>query len=209
MRERRLFRLRRGGFLRYAHHREVTGSCWDVELALVSAVSSSRLGRAFGPYTRSNSSHSKGAGYDLPLDEIQGLRGRRGKAQERNQRPSESPGGTFFRILKSCLRIYQGLLSRRLEKSSVAARGLRAGEPVPTTWQPPGPAKGVVSPEAEKRPHRDENVKQQHAHSDRKLPHNHLLSSRHYKITRPRRGSLDVQFCSRIGGGSVVNSDVG
>jgi hypothetical protein len=38
----------------------------------------------------------------------------------------------------------------------VAVRGLRAGQSIPTP-QPAGPAKGVVSLEAEKRPPRDEN----------------------------------------------------
>jgi hypothetical protein len=39
-----------------------------------------------------------------------------------------------------------------MEEPPVAMRGLRAGEPVPTS-QPAGPSKGVVSPGAGKRPH--------------------------------------------------------
>ena len=47
--------------------------------------------------------------------------------------------------------LFQHLEARHLEKPPVAVRGLRAGEPVPTP-QPAGPAKGVVSLEAGKRP---------------------------------------------------------
>jgi hypothetical protein len=57
----------------------------------------------------------------------------------------------------------------------VAVRGLRAGEFVPTP-QPAGPAKGVVSLEAGKRPHRDEKDQQQLGFSKRKLTQNQKIN---------------------------------
>ena len=94
----------------------------------------------------------------------------RSQAQEHNQCPRESQSRACFSHPETCLRIYKGSLPWHLTKSPVAVLGLRAGEPLPAP-QPTGPAKGVVPPEAEKRPHRDEKSKQQPALSNQKLPH--------------------------------------
>jgi hypothetical protein len=69
---------------------------------------------------------------------------------------------------EASLRIYQGSLPWHLEKSPVAVRGLRAGELVPPP-QPVGPAKGVVSLEAAKRPPKTNKYQQQPAFPDRQL----------------------------------------
>jgi len=74
----------------------------------------------------------------------------------------------------------------------VAVRGLRAGKSVPTP-QSAGPAKGVVSLEAGKRPHRGEKDQQQPVFFRQKTyseSKNQLRSRCRCKITHLRRGSL-------------------
>ena len=74
----------------------------------------------------------------------------------------------------------------------MAVRGLRTGQPVPTP-QPAGPAKGVVSLDAEdgltetKKGQAETRTLRQKTDSKST---NHLNSSRSYKITHLRRGSL-------------------
>ena len=73
------------------------------------------------------------------------------KRKNTHQGPRESQSRASFPHPQTDLRIYQGALPGYLEEPPVAVRGLRAGQPVPAP-QPAGPARGVVSPEAGKRP---------------------------------------------------------
>jgi hypothetical protein len=88
------------------------------------------------------------------------------------------------------LRIYQGALPRHMEEPPVAVCGLRAGEPLPTS-QSAGPSKGVVSPEARKRPHATRKARST-PFRQKTDPQsgNHPKPRRRRKITPLRKGSL-------------------
>jgi hypothetical protein len=110
--------------------------------------------------------------------------------QEQHQGPSENQGEAFFPHPEADLRIYQGALPRHMEEPPVAVCGLRAGEPLPTS-QSAGPSKGVVSPEARKRPHATRKARST-PFRQKTDPQsgNHPKPRRRRKITPLRKGSL-------------------
>jgi hypothetical protein len=75
----------------------------------------------------------------------------RGQAQEHDQIQSKSQGGARVPHPEARLRIYQSALPGVEEEPPVAVRSLRAGELIPAP-QTVGPAGGVVSLDAGKRP---------------------------------------------------------
>jgi hypothetical protein len=85
-----------------------------------------------------------------------------------------------------------------MEDPPEAVRGLRAGEPLPTS-QSAGPSKGVVSPEARKRPHATRKARST-PFRQKTDPQsgNHPKPRRRRKITPLRKGSLALIQVNRI-----------